>query len=461
MLPCQQFHSLLLPSFRSLQLDMFAIVDIETTGSHADQNGITEIAIVLHNGKEVEGRYETLINPGYPIPKYVSHLTGITNEMVSVAPRFRDVASNIYNLLQDRIFVAHNVNFDYSFIKHQFRQANIDWNAKKLCTLRLSKAVFEGLRRYGLDHLCETLEIPNTKRHRAGGDADATSILFERIYHKGGEKLIKDFLKKDSKEHILPPNLPKAQVTTLPFEPGVYYFHDARGKVIYVGKAKCIKQRVISHFTGSNAGRKRMEFLRNIHSISYNTCSTEFIASLMESVEIRKLWPTYNVSQKHPEQLFGFYVFEDGRGYLRIAIDKKKKHYDPIASFALRTEAHQTLWQLAREFEIDPVLCFLQKAEAHHAPEDVEVHNSKVKAAAQTLVSQQYSYLIVEQCSDHQSCVLVENGKFQGFGKIPYKTPVQRLEEVKAYIKPFPENETIKTIIRSFTQKYPSRVVML
>ncbi len=110
---------------------MYAIVDIETTGSQPDGNGITEIAIVLHNGTEIEGRYETLINPGYPIPPYVVHLTGITNDMVAAAPAFEDVAENIYRLLNNRIFIAHNVNFDFSFVKYHLRCAGFDWTPKK------------------------------------------------------------------------------------------------------------------------------------------------------------------------------------------------------------------------------------------------------------------------------------------------------------------------------------------
>jgi len=192
---------------------MYAIVDIETTGSHAADNGITEIAIVLHNGIEVEGRYETLINPGVAIPKYISHLTGISNDMVATAPTFEEVAMNIYRLLSNRIFIAHNVNFDYSFIKHHFRKAGYDWNPKKLCTLKLSRKAFPGYHKYGLGHICRELNIEVSNRHRAGGDANATAVLFQQILHKAGAELIKRFIeKKKNREQILPPNLPNEHV---------------------------------------------------------------------------------------------------------------------------------------------------------------------------------------------------------------------------------------------------------
>ena len=172
---------------------MYAIVDIETTGSHPDKNGITEIAIVLHNGKEVEGRYETLVNPGINIPSYISYLTGITNDIVANAPRFSEVALPIFNLLNNRIFIAHNVNFDYTFIRHHLMESGYYWLPKKLCTLKLSRKAFPGLPKYGLGHLCNTFNIEIYKRHRAGGDADATAILFQKILNEAGENFNKRF----------------------------------------------------------------------------------------------------------------------------------------------------------------------------------------------------------------------------------------------------------------------------
>ncbi|HRI22352.1 MAG TPA: exonuclease domain-containing protein, partial [Panacibacter sp.] len=316
---------------------MYAIVDIETSGSHPAENGITEIAIVLYDGEKVEGRYETLINPGYRIPSFVVQLTGITNEMTAEAPSFSEVAHKIFNLLSNRIFIAHNVNFDYSFIKHHLRSAGYEWMPKKLCTLKLSRKAFPGFPKYGLGHICRAMDIPVENRHRAGGDANATTILFEKILQAGGDKLIKEFLKKENREQILPPNLPNEQVNNLPYVPGVYYFKDAKDKVIYVGKAKSLKQRVVSHFTGLNTGRKRQEFLRNIYSISYQECPTEFTACILESIEIKRLWPKYNISQKTFEQLYGIYTFEDSRGFKRLAIDKKRKYFEPVVSFNLFT----------------------------------------------------------------------------------------------------------------------------
>ena len=129
---------------------MYAIVDIETTGGYAANNAITEIAIVLHDGSQEIKRYETLVNPGMPIPRYVQALTGITDETVKSAPYFNEIAYDVFNLLQGNIFVAHNVNFDYSFLKYQFAACGFTLSSKKLCTVRLSRKVFPGLLSYSL-----------------------------------------------------------------------------------------------------------------------------------------------------------------------------------------------------------------------------------------------------------------------------------------------------------------------
>src|SRR5438045_9701793 len=132
---------------------MFAIVDIETIGGNAQFGGITEIAIILHNGNSIEGRYETLINPKQHIPNYITALTGISNYTVSDAPCFEEVADKIYNLLNGRVFVAHNVNFDYSFINHHLLQSGFNWQAKKLCTVRYARKVFPGKQSYSLGNI--------------------------------------------------------------------------------------------------------------------------------------------------------------------------------------------------------------------------------------------------------------------------------------------------------------------
>lgn len=437
---------------------MYAIVDIETTGSHANANGITEIAIVLHNGSEVEGRYETLVNPGYPIPRYVSYLTGITNEMVASAPAFNELSTTIYRLLKNRIFVAHNVNFDYSFIKHSFEKCNINWSAKRLCTMRLSRRVFSGLPRYGLDSLCDHLDIAISNRHRAGGDADATAILFDLILKEGGTAVIKEFMGKQSHEQLLPPNLPKNHIAALPQMPGIYMFKDQKENIIYVGKAGNIKQRVLSHFSGLDIGKKRQELLKNIYAISFQLCATELTAAIVESVEIKKNWPRYNKSQKYFEQRFGLFTYEDQNGFLRIVIDRKTRFSQPLMSFGLYAEAHLAVRKLVKKFELHPYLCYIEK-EYTPVTETCDVYNRRVEAALNWLRNETKSFVIVERGAKNCDCVVVENGKFLGIACLPLQAEVTDFDYVRRRAEPLPENEVIRAMIRNYCNRHPHNVV--
>jgi DNA polymerase-3 subunit epsilon len=236
--------------------------------------------------------------------------------MVQSAPPFEDVAADIYHLIHGKIFVAHNVNFDYSFVRYHLAAAGYDLQLNKLCTVRLGRKILPGLPSYSLGRLCRHLGIDNEARHRAAGDAEATAELFTLLLNSDSDGHIKQALKQNSKEQVLPANLPKKDVEQLPYSPGVYYFHDQKGKVIYVGKAKNIKKRVSSHFTGNNPGLQRQEFLRNIHQVSYQVCGTELIAFVLEAIEIKRLWPKYNRSLKRFENAYCLYAFEDQRGYI-------------------------------------------------------------------------------------------------------------------------------------------------
>jgi len=185
----------------------FAVVDIETTGSTPQSAGITEIAIVIHNGVEVTGKYVTLINPRHKIPPFIVNMTGISDEMVAGAPLFEEVAPQIYNLLNGRVFVAHNVSFDYSFVHYLLVKSGFQWSAPKLCTIRLSRRVFPGLEKYGLGSLTRDLGIKIEGRHRAWGDAAATAQVLTMAIEKEGMQPIHNLLAKKEvkKKKLIPP----------------------------------------------------------------------------------------------------------------------------------------------------------------------------------------------------------------------------------------------------------------
>jgi DNA polymerase-3 subunit epsilon len=438
---------------------MFAIVDIETTGGYASENAITEIAIVLHNGTEVEGEYQTLINPLMPIQKYVQTLTGITNAMVSTAPVFDKVASNIYNLLKDRIFVAHNVNFDYSFVKQQLQNAGFNLDVKKLCTIRLSRKIFPGLPKYGLASLCREFDINNKGRHRAAGDALATAQLFEILMKNDNSGDLVNMMKPKASEQYLPPNLAVEKVLKLPNLPGVYYFHNNKGEIIYVGKAKNLKKRVTSHFSNNKSSRQKQEFLREIYDLTYQLCGSELIASIFESIEIKKLWPIYNKSQKYLEKSYGIYKFEDSKGYMRLAIDNNRKYLKPLVSFPLIVEAHRMLWKLVNEFKLHPALCFLDNSDKtlNNLPE-INDHNLRMQKAMEHIENDQKTYLIRDNGHNY---ILVEKGKFYGMGTLVDEPLEMNVDKLKLILTPYPENEVLGTMIRDYVERYPEQVIAL
>lgn len=163
---------------------MFTIIDIETTGSSSKYGKITEIALYQHNGEEITDYFHTLINPQIDIPYFITRLTGIDNDTVKNAPKFYEVARKIIELTENQIFVAHNVFFDYSFVKEEYKRLGYDFHRKTLCTVQLSRKLLPGHHSYSLGKLCSDLGIKINGRHRATGDALATVKLFEILLEK-------------------------------------------------------------------------------------------------------------------------------------------------------------------------------------------------------------------------------------------------------------------------------------
>jgi len=454
---------------------MYAIVDIETTGSYASANGITEVAIYVFDGKQIVDKFETLINPGQPIPRYIQSFTGITDEMVANAPDFEKVAEKIFCLLNENVFIAHNVNFDYSFLKSHLLRAGHDLRAKKLCTVRLSRKIFPGFSSYSLGNLCRFLEININNRHRAGGDAEATVKVFGKLLENDKEDFIGKSLLRNSKEQSLPPNVPKQHFEVLPTTPGVYYFHDAKGKIIYVGKAINIRNRVNSHFSNNSESRQKQNFITHIHSISYKSCATELMACILESVEIKKYWPKFNYSQKHWEDIFGIYTYEDRNGYLRLAIEKNKKQLKPVHTFHNLSEGYSWLRTVIEQYGLCAKLCFLEKADgactgttnqsckgACIKQESKAAYNKRVKKAIAEM-SDETSYAIIDRGLEEKelSCILVDNGKFFGMGYLPSEYELANIEEIKAYLTSYRGNNYIRNLLTGHREKFPSAIINL
>ncbi len=436
---------------------MYAIVDIETTGSSAAHGKITEIAILIHDGKRVVDEYQTLINPEQGIPIGITSLTGISNEMVYDAPKFYEVAKDILLMLQGNIFVAHNVNFDYSFIKKEFQELGASFNLPKLCTVRLSRKIFPGLKSYSLGRLAEHFGIENEARHRAMGDARATTFLFDLLL-ENNEGQIESFLKRNSKEADLPPNLRKETFQQLPELTGVYYFHDEHGKVLYVGKANNIKSRIRGHFSNTDVVYKQgMKDL--IYDITYELCGDEMIAFLFESYEIKRLFPPFNKAQKFPTTRYGIYHYQDGNGNHRLSIGKKQKGYQPVKSFTSFDKARSFLIQLVKEYQLDPSLCSLPANVMNYfgysfSPvQDAELASRFNKALESLSGEKTYCLFGEGRTIGEKSVALIEAGVYKGFGFYTDEFSAENMEDIKQIITSYPDNPDTQRIINQFKEK--------
>ncbi|MCK5169991.1 MAG: ribonuclease H-like domain-containing protein, partial [Bacteroidales bacterium] len=261
---------------------MYAILDLETTGLSPINEKIIEIAIYIHNGKEIISEYSTLINPERNIPYNITRLTGITNEMVKDAPKFWEIAKDIIILTEGKSIVAHNASFDFNFIRNEFKSLGYNFKRDRLCTVKLSRKIIPNHKSYSLGKLCKELGIKIDGRHRATGDAFATVKLFEhllKISPSLGQLNSSMFYHIDAKI-----------IKNIPEEPGVYYFHDHNGDIIYIGKSKNIRIRVFSHFSNEKSERA-LKMVDEIHNISYELTGSELIALLMESDEIKTQKP--------------------------------------------------------------------------------------------------------------------------------------------------------------------------
>ncbi len=454
--------------------ELYAIVDIETTGGHANAHGITEIAIYIHNGTEVVEKYETLINPFQEIPIFIQSLTGISEEMVENAPSFKEVAPRIFSLLDQKIFVAHNVNFDYSFVNHHLKQEGYHLSSRKLCTVRLARKIFPGLPSYSLGKLSRNFNIENPGRHRAGGDALATATLFKMMLDADEHQYIREAL--SVKEHALPPFISRKEIDDIPRQPGVYYFKDKKDKIIYVGKAKNLYKRILSHFSNNSPYKNKQEFLREIRKISHQVCGTELQALILETAEIKRLWPIHNKASKSPERRYGLYVYEDQKGYIRLGLGKKTKYAKPYHQFSSLTESYLLFRGLCTEHQLCPKLCGLQKSnhacaslaneQCRGACEGVENridYNERVQHLLEDISKDAPSYILIDNGRNklERSCILVDKGGFYGMGYITEQHIPRNIAAAKSLLTPYPSFHLIDKLVTEFACLHPEKQIIL
>lgn len=428
---------------------LFAVIDVETTGGGIHGNRLTEICVVLLRGTKVVDKFTSLINPEKEIPRHITGLTGIDNAMVADAPKFYEVAKKVEELTRDAIFVAHNVNFDYNVLRNEFLELGFEYNRRKLCTVRLSRKLIPGLFSYSLGRLCDSINIPISNRHRAEGDTDATVILFQRLLSLDEDhKVINSFLHARSRQATLPPHIDADQIHSLPESAGIYLFKDRQHKVIYAGKAIDIKKRVVSHFY--DRMNKEYHLGQETYHIDHETTGSELVALLLEAECIRKYYPKFNRAQKRPGPVYQIVSYTNQLGVLQLALEKTTKLRESIGTFYSRALAQEKLEYLCREFRLCPKYCSLQSnvEECSHyeivscegicsGKEQVNIYNEKVSAAIASLTEESSTFVIREKGRhfEEEAFVLVRDGKYQGFGFIDTEVQVSRPGDYEPFLK--------------------------
>jgi DNA polymerase III subunit epsilon len=447
--------------------EMYTIIDIETTGLSPDKDKITEIAIYAFDGHEIVDEFISLVNPERTIPYFITRLTGITDRMVENAPKFYEIAKKIIEITDKRIFVAHNVDFDYGFIKAEFAALGYEFKRNKLCTVKLSRKFFPGKKSYSLGKLTDELGIKIDGRHRAAGDAYATVQLFNLLLRTDAQSkpLIDEMIFHSYKG--LNPMFKKSILDEIPEKTGVYYFYDETDNLIYVGKSINIHSRILQHLN-NNTTKKAIEMKNRVVNISYEITGSELIALLLESNEIKKSLPLYNRSQRRTSFHFGIYTFTNDNAYINFEIRPNSGNEIPLTSFSNITGAKKFLEQMVMRFELCQKLCGLYKSTgscfhfgikecrgACIGNENNESYNERAKKAIESLEYKHNDFLIIDKGRDYneKSVVLVNKGTYRGFGYINPEFIGNNKDILIDCIKNYSDNRDIQIIIKGYMDR--------
>lgn len=453
---------------------MFAIIDIETCGGKFEfrKGRITEICIVKHDGLSTIETFTTLINPECNINPYFTKITGITNEMVADAPRFHEVAPKILEMTEGCVFVAHNVSFDYGFIRDEFHSLGYTYKRETLCTVRLSRKLIPGRISYSLGHLCASLGIEIFGRHRAEGDAVATVQLFELLLRLKGEH---PHYKNQGVEDLMARRVDKIKdyiLKKLPESCGVYYFLNANKEIIYIGKSTNMYARARSHFQTDIKKNKKMLF--ELMNVDFVETGSELIALLLEAEEIKRHKPLYNRMRKADEFTHAIETFLSPEGIVSFRIQPADECEHPLLSFNSYSTARERLETWIDEQELCLRYCGLTADDAvcfHHqirkcrgicaGNETTEAYNQRAEKILKQHKYPHKRFVIMDRGRERQeqSLILIEDGKYKGFGYADSSTQVSTVEDLRSGIRMATYYPDTDAIIRSYLKNSKVKIL--
>jgi DNA polymerase-3 subunit epsilon len=296
----------------------FVVVDVETTGLAPGRHRLIEIGAVIVSRGELGASFTTLVNPARKIPQFITQFTGISQRMVNRAPQASTVLPRLREFIGNRPIVGHNVGFDLNFLNYEAERCGISpaFPSHGVDTIALARHVLTGMRRVRLERLAAALHVPMPVRHRALPDAHATAkiflLLLARVQQEGYatlEELLQRLDSASTSRASVPTHRPTGSIylnpawrQKFPTQPGVYLMKDASGEVIYVGKAKCLRDRLASYYSQPLGYTRKMDgLLQSVREIETRVLGSELEALLVESQLIKALQPRYNVQLRNYE----------------------------------------------------------------------------------------------------------------------------------------------------------------
>ena len=443
---------------------MYAILDIETTGGNYDEEGITEIAVYRYDGVGITDQFSSLINPQRAIQPFVVKLTGINEKMLQNAPKFFEVAKRIVEITEGCVLVAHNAAFDYRILQTEFRRLGFPFERKTLCTVNLSQALLPEQPSFNLGKLVRNLGIPFSDQHRAHGDAKVTLKLFELLIEKDTHKEI-------LKEHILSLNPNKAPtrylsiLEKLPSEMGVYYIHNKKNEIVYIGKSNNIKKRVLSHLTGVQ--KKALAIQKEVHRVTYAITGGELVTLLKEQNEIKANKPVFNRAMKY--RLFPMGIRIDlSQDYHKLVLEQIQSDHTYLNVYKNKKAAKAALFRWMDKFGIcmqktsmmhTEKACFnydLKKCDgACTGKETPEIYNQKIQKLIHSFAYPYASFLLIEKGrkSGETAFVYIEDHVFLGYGYFELNHQIKSREQILSRLVPIEDNPDTQKLIHSFLSR--------
>lgn len=336
----------------------FVVVDLETTGLKPGPAAITEIGAIRVAEGRFAAEFHSLVNPGRKVPAAITQLTGITDDMLHDQPRIETVFPQLHAFLSSSVIVAHNADFDLSFLNFDARRLlSAPLLNPSLCTRKLARRLLPSLRSRSLDAVAAYLGVSCLNRHRALGDARATAeiflILLDQLSAHGvttvGQLLDFQHIARDGRRFEF--FVPRPALSHIPESPGVYRMLDGEGRLLYIGKAKNLRRRVNSYFTNSSGhSDKVLDLVRTAREVTYDQTGSELEAALREAELIRTLKPLYNRLSKHLPRV-AFLKLTIGNAYPRLGLTAKpgrdrSVYIGPFRSREFATNAQRLLARL-------------------------------------------------------------------------------------------------------------------